>query len=131
MRITITVRGEPDVMPYTKNFQFDGPDDAAFLAACDRVGCMLGRRQRINVNDALLLFSAFVVSSLREGKDGGRIGREAASILSPGQVMIGVPEMLQGLDFEVVMAGERFTVSLSRPIPATHGESPLDGGGAW
>lgn len=119
MQITVTVRGEPDVLPYTRKFQFQSPEDEVFTASCNRIKKMLEMQQKININEALLLFSAFVVSSIREGKDGGRIGEEAASILSPGQVMIGVPEMLRGLDFEVVMEDKKkaFAVSVSRPIP--------------
>ena len=120
MRITVTVRGEPDVRPYKKRFQFQEPDDEVFVASHRKIKGMLDRQQRININDALLLFAAFVVSSVTEGKDAGRIIEEAASILSPQQVMIGVPEMLRGLDFEIVMGGQTHAVSIDRPIPAQY-----------
>lgn len=116
MKITITVHGEPDVLPYTKRFQFQGTDDTVFVASCEKVKKMLDRQQKININEALLLFSAFVVSSIREGKGENGIKEEASSVLSPDQVMIGVPEMLRRLDFEVILE-KAFTVSINSPIP--------------
>lgn len=116
MQITITVHGEPDILPYKKRFQFQSPEDVAFVASCQKIKEMLNRQQKININEALLLFSAFVVASIKERKSKSMIKEKASSVLSADQVMIGVPEMLQRLDFEVVFE-ETFTVSISRPIP--------------
>ena len=117
MQITITIHGEPDVLPYTKRFQFQKPDDKVFIVSCEKIKKTLERQQKININNALLLFAAFVVSSIREGKNQSRIKKEASSILSSEQVMIGVPETLRRLDFEVIMENKKFTVSISQPIP--------------
>lgn len=78
---------------------------------------MLRRQQRININEAILLFLAFAVSSVKERKGRRQIRKEASSMLSPEQVMIGVPEMLRRLDFRIVLGDKKFTISLSRPIP--------------
>ena len=115
MQITITVHGEPDVLPYEKRFHFQSSEDEVFVASCEKIKKMLDRQQKININEALLLFSAFVVAAIKEKKSKNRIKEEALSVLSSDQVMIGVPEMLQRLDFEVVLK-ETFTVSISSPI---------------
>lgn len=116
MEITVTVHGEPDVLPYTKRFQFQNTDDRIFIASCEKIRKMLERQQKININETLLLFSAFVVSSMKDGNGESRIKEEASSLLSPDQVMIGVPEMLRRLDFEIILE-KAFTVSIYRPIP--------------
>lgn len=116
MQITITVHGEADILPYEKRFQFQSPEDEVFIASCEKIKKMLNRHQKININETLLLFSAFVVASIKEKRSESKIKEEAPSILSPDQVMIGVPEMLQRLDFEIVLE-ETFTISISRPIP--------------
>lgn len=116
MEITVTVHGEPDVLPYTKRFQFQDAGDTVFIASCEKIKKALEKQQKININEALLLFSAFVVSSIKEGKGEAMIEEEASSVLSPDQVMIGVPEMLRRLDFEIILE-KTFTVSINRPIP--------------
>ena len=115
MQITITIHGEPDLLPYKKRFQFQKPDDEVFVASCEKIKKMLARHQKININETLLLFAGFVVSHIMEGKE-GTASQEALSILSAEQVMMGVPEMLQRLDFEVAL-DKKYTVSIHRPIP--------------
>lgn len=117
MRITITIKGEPDVLPYTKRFQFQKPDDEVFIASCEKIKNMLDAQQKININDTLLLLSALIVSSIIDGKDRSIIRKEISSSLSAEQVMIGVPEMLHMLDFEVILGDRRFMIAISRPIP--------------
>ena len=117
MQITVTIRGEPDVLPYTKKFEFQGPEDEVFVASYCRVKDMLARQQKININEALLLFSAFVVSAMQQKKPDSQIKKEIGSILSAEQVMIGVPEMLQSMDFDITVNGRRFGISITRPIP--------------
>ncbi len=116
MQITITIHGEPDILPYKKRFRFQKPDDEIFIASCEKIQKMQTLQQKININETLLLFAGFVVSYIMEGKTANRTRQDASSILSAGQVMIGVPEMLQRLDFEVIL-DKKYTVSLYRPIP--------------
>lgn len=130
MQITVTIRGEPDVAPYSKRFLFDRPDDEAFAASCDRIKKALERRQRININEALLLFSGLIVSSVMGGRTHDEIREEVAAALSAEQVMIGVPEMLQGLYFELATGGRRFTISIRRPIRAEGRDAAGRGGGS-
>ena len=116
MQITITIHGEPDLLPYKKRFEFQKPDDEVFVASCEKIKKTLARQQKININETLLLFAGLVVSCIMEGKTKYRTSQEASSILSAQQVMMGVPEMLQRLDFEVVL-DKKYTVSIYRPIP--------------
>lgn len=116
IRITATVAGDPDVPPYERRFEFGSLDDGALVGACARVRDLLNRNRRVNINEALLMLAAFVATSLAEGRDGKEISRGAAGLLSPGQVMIGVPEMLRSIGFVVEDGGSRRTAALERPI---------------
>lgn len=117
MHAVITAGGEPGGAPYVKRFQFDDPADVVFAASCQKIREELRGGRRININGALLLFLEFVVSSVTDRADAGQIRDGASSLLSPDQVMIGVPELLARIDFEVAAYGRKFAVSIDRPIP--------------
>lgn len=117
MHAVIIARGEPGGEPYVKRFQFGDPDDGVFAASCQKIRGELQGRRRININGALLLFLEFVASSMKDRAGADQIRDGASSLLSPDQVMIGVPEMLARVDFEVTAHGRKFTVSIDRPIP--------------
>ena len=114
MKITVTIHGESDIPPYTKIFEFQGVKDVALVASCERIKKMLECGQRININETLLLLSAFVASSI-EGKNTNTIIQGVSAMLSENQVMVGVPEMLQRLDFKIVLK-ESFEISIDKPI---------------
>jgi len=52
----------------------------------------------------------------RDGIDGAKIADGAASLLTEDRVMIGVPEMLDRLDIEVVYSSSTAKISIRRPI---------------
>ncbi len=77
----------------------------------------LDRNLKININEAILVYSAFIVSELRDGKPIEQIQKNASYLLSPEQVMIGVPETLRKMSFEVMLDdGYMKFIVLNTPI---------------
>jgi urease subunit gamma len=102
--IKITVKGEPDVSPFTKTFQYSTKtDEEIFANLISMVKDKLDRNLRININEAITTFSALIVSELNGGKSIEQIQKNASILLKPEQVMIGVPETLQQMSFEVTL----------------------------
>jgi urease gamma subunit len=56
---------------------------------------------RLNINEALGLFVAYVITSLNEHKTINEIQKHIPEMLLPHQVMIGVPESLRKLTFTI------------------------------
>ena len=116
--IKITVKGEPDVSPFTRTFQYSSKtDEEIFANLISMVKDKLDRNLIININEAITAFSALVVSELKGGKSIEQIQKNASSLLKPEQVMIGVPETLQQMSFEVTLDdGNKRLVVLDTPI---------------
>lgn len=116
--IKITVKGEPDVSPFTRTFQYSSKtDEEIFANLINMVKDKLDRNLRININEAITAFSALVVSDLKGGKSIEQIQKNASALLKPEQVMIGVPETLQQMSFEVTLDdGNKRLVVLDTPI---------------
>lgn len=77
----------------------------------------LNRNLRININEAITAFSALVVSELKGGKSIEQIQKNASTLLKPEQVMIGVPETLQQMSFEITLDDNtKRLVVLNTPI---------------
>lgn len=116
--INLTVKGEPDVSPFTRTFHYSSKtDEEIFASQISMVKDKLDRNLRININEAITTFSALVVSELRGGKSIEQIQKNAAVLLKPEQVMIGVPETLQQMSFEVTLDDNiKSLVVLNAPI---------------
>ena len=63
----------------------------------------LDKNLKININEAILVYSSFIVSQLRDGIPIEQIQKNASQLLGPEQVMIGVPETLRKMSFEVML----------------------------
>jgi len=102
--IKITVKGEPDTSPFTKVYQYSSKsDEEIFLNSAILIKDRLDKNLKININEAILVYSSFIVSELRDGKSIEQIQKNALHLLRPEQVMIGVPETLRTMSFEVML----------------------------
>ena len=102
--IKITVKGEPDTFPFTKVYQYSSKsDEEIFINSAILIKDRLDKNLKININEAILVYSSFIVSKLRDGIPIEQIQKNASQILSPEQVMIGVPETLRIMSFEVML----------------------------
>jgi urease gamma subunit len=112
------VTGENDTSPYFQVFEYsDESYEKIFVPAVNIVREKLAMGLRININECLALFCNFVVSQLRTKNSIEYIKREARKILSPHEVMIGVPESLRKVVFYVKLNKAcKFVITIREPI---------------
>ena len=118
IHIKITVKGEPDVSPFTNIFQHSTKaDEEIFINSAIMIKDRLSRNLKININEAIVVYSALLVSELRDGKSIEQIQKNASCLLNPEQVMIGVPETLRKISFEVTLDDDSMKlIVLNTPI---------------
>jgi len=118
IHIKITVKGEPDVSPFTSIFQYSTKmDEEIFINSAIMIKDRLSRNLKININEAIVVYSALIVSELRDGKSIEQIQKNVSCLLNPEQVMIGVPETLRKISFEVTLDDDSMNlIVLNTPI---------------
>jgi len=118
IHIKITVKGEPDVSPFTSIFQYSTKtDEEIFINSAIMIKDRLSRNLKININEAIVVYSALIVSELRDGKSIEQIQKNISCLLNPEQVMIGVPETLRKISFEVTLDDDSMNlIVLNTPI---------------
>ncbi len=115
--INVIVKGEQDIPPITKQFQYDNYSEEIFLAGVEMIKKRLANNLKINLNETLLFYCAYIVSELRSGKTVSTIQKNVHRILSPDKVMIGVPESIQRIVFDVNIDNKlKETVKFDEPI---------------
>ncbi len=101
MKIEVLVQGDPDIKSYTKIFHYEKSDELIFFESTKLIKKHLLNNMRLNINETLGLFVAYVITSLNEGKTISEIQKYIPDMLLPHQVMIGVPESLRKLIFTI------------------------------
>lgn len=120
IRIKVTASGEPDAPPLERVFELD---ETVFFSSGKMIEERVRQGLKVNVNEALMLYTAHVIRALRARKSKPTIQRMAQQLLTPENVMIGVPETLQTIRFELGSQrsrSRRRTVTLAAPIPASN-----------
>ncbi|KAG2473668.1 MAG: urea amidohydrolase (urease), subunit gamma [Nitrosopumilales archaeon] len=121
IRINALVKGEPDLPPITPKFEYDSSSEKIFLNGVNVVKARLDNNLRINIYETLLVYCAYIVSELRSGKTVSTIQNNAHRILSPDKVMIGVPESIQKIVFDVIIDDRpKEIVTFEKPIPTSN-----------
>ncbi|QLH09626.1 hypothetical protein DSQ19_09255 [Candidatus Nitrosotenuis sp. DW1] len=117
IHIKLTVEGEPDVSPFTRTYRYSSKtDEEIFANSVDMIKDRLDRNLKININETITVYSAFIVSELRAGKPIEQIQKNIPRLLSPEQVMIGVPETLRTMSFEITLDDALTKIILNTPI---------------
>jgi urease gamma subunit len=102
IHIKVTVKGEPDTAPFRHTFFYaDESDEKLFYNSVNMIKEKLDKNLKININESLVIYCAYVIGKLRANEAINLIERNAQKILSPDNVMIGVPESLRKIAFEV------------------------------
>jgi urease gamma subunit len=118
--VKVTVKGEPDTSPFTRVFSYPKEiDEEIFMNTITMIKERLDRNLKINTNEALIVYSSYILSELREEKPIEQIQKNASKILSPQHVLIGVPETLRKMSFEVKIDNKLALVVLDTPIPVS------------
>ncbi len=114
IRVKTTVRGEQDVQSFTRIFDYD---EQVFFNSAGMIEDKIQRNMKINANEALMAYCAYVVKSIRARRKDSDIQNGASEILSADNVMIGVPETLQSITFKVTLDNKFRKVAIKKPIP--------------
>lgn len=120
IHVKVIIHGESDVQPITKIFQYDSDSENVFFSSIELVKQRLSKNLRINLNEAILVYCAYVISELRDEKSVESIKENTRKILSQDKVMIGVPESIRKLNFDVTLDNNpTVTITLDEPIPTS------------
>jgi urease subunit gamma len=76
----------------------------------------LERRVRLNYPEAIALISDFVLEGARDGRSVAELMSAGAEVLSRGQVMEGVPEMVREVQVEATFPDGTKLVTVHQPI---------------
>ena len=116
------VKGEPDVSTFTLIFEYqDKSDERVFYESTSIIKEKITKRLKINTNESLMLYCSYVVDQIRDGGSLESIEKNAAGILSPDMVMIGVPETLRTITFDVDLDDlPRRHVTIKDPVPTSN-----------
>jgi urease gamma subunit len=119
--IKAEVKGEPDVPPFKRIFEYlDESDEKIFFGSIKIIREKLSKKLRLNTNESLALYCAYVVDQLRAHKSSDTIEKNAPIIFSKN-VMIGVPETLRTISFEVILDNNpKKKITLHEPIPTSY-----------
>jgi urease gamma subunit len=122
INIKATVKGEPDTGSFTYIFLYGNKsDEQIFYNSVEMIKDKLNKNLRININESLLIYCAYVIGGLRSRKTVTRIEENAQKILSPDKVMIGVPESLRKITFEAKIDRlSKRQITLKEPITTSN-----------
>lgn len=116
------IQGEPDTPPFTVVFHYyDKSDEQILYTSVEMIKKKLAKNLRINTNESLVLYCAYVVDTIRAHKSVNTIEKKVSKILSDKRVMIGVPETLRKITFEAII--DKFPkkqITFNEPIPNYH-----------
>ena len=118
------IKGEDDIPPYTRVFEYtEKSDESIFFEASLMIRRRLSRNLRINIHECLIIYLAYIIENLRANKAVKTIEENARNFLSVNQVMIGVPDSLKKIIFEIKIGDDNETVrnemvNLDCPFPA-------------
>lgn len=117
IRIETVVKGESD-LSFTKLFEFRDEDETIFHNVVEIVMDKLSKNLKLNVNEALLTYCAHIVSEIRSNKSELEIVNNSSKILTRDNVLIGVPESLREITFNIAIDDfPKKIINYFEPIP--------------
>ena len=120
IHIKALVKGEADLPPFTKIFEYDSDSEKIFFSGVEVIRNRLSQNLRININETLMVFAALIANQIRDGKSIAEIQEMASSFFSPEKVMFGVPESMRKVIFEAkIDQNQKQVVTLIEPIPTS------------
>jgi urease gamma subunit len=116
--VIVTVQGEPDTIPFTRIFGFYNKADYIILSKLIKsINNKLSKDMRINLNETLYIYLNYIIKELRLHRKAKEMITNASMLLTPDQVMIGVPESLRKISFNVLMPNsQRLKITINEPI---------------
>ena len=68
MNIKILVQGDPDLMPLVKTFDYKRDEEFIFFESLESIKKRISNNMRLNYNEVLAFFVAYIATSLNENK---------------------------------------------------------------
>jgi urease gamma subunit len=126
--IKAEVKGEPDLPPFARIFEYPNKsDEQIFFESLELIKHILAKNLRINTNESLALYCGYIVDRLRAHISIDSIEKNSRTILFTDKVMIGVPETLRIISFEVILDNSpKKKISIREPIPTARLSMGLD-----
>jgi urease gamma subunit len=119
--VTVIVQGDPDTVPFTRIFRFYNKADYIILSKLIKsINDKLSKDMRINLNETLYIYLNYIIKELSLHRMTNEMITNASTLLTPDQVMIGVPESLRKISFNLVMPNsQRLKITIKEPISTT------------
>jgi urease gamma subunit len=116
--VAVTVQGEPDTVPFTRIFGFYNKADYIILSKLIKsINDKLSKDMRINLNETLYIYLNYIIKELRLHRKTNEMITNASTLLTPDQVMIGVPESLRKISFNILMPNSQWlNITIKEPI---------------
>ena len=116
--VKVTVQGEPDTVPFTRIFRFYNKADYTILSKLIKsINDKLSKDMRINLNETLYIYLNYIIKELRLHGNANQMITNASTLLTPDKVMIGVPESLRKISFNILMPNsQRLKITIKEPI---------------
>jgi len=116
--VKVTVQGEPDTVPFTRIFRFYNKADYIILSKLIKsINDKLSKDMRINLNETLYIYLNYIIKELRLHRNANQMITNASTLLTPDQVMIGVPESLRKISFNILMPNSQWlNITIKEPI---------------
>ena len=120
--VRVTVISEEGASPFSQVFEYSNESfDNIFSPTINRIKEKLKQRLRINLYECLALYCDYMVSRLRTKNDTSSIEQGIRALLSHHDVMMGVPETLSNIIFQMELnRGEQEIIPISEPIRIPH-----------
>jgi urease gamma subunit len=120
IKIKVIVKGEEDIPPFSKFFEYDTNSEKIFFNGLKIIQTRLSQNLRININETLMLFCGLITQQLRGGKSNSEIVDSLSKMLTPEKVLIGVPESIRMISFEASIDDKPpRIISIVEPISIT------------
>jgi len=120
IHIKAAIQGEPDTESHTIEVHYPESDEVVFFESVKMIKERIAKGLKININETVTMFIAHIVTEFRKGKPADDIGKSLSKVLSPEEVLIGVPESLRQVTFAITLdekVNENITVHT--PIPTS------------
>jgi urease gamma subunit len=115
------INGEPDAPPFTKLFEFSDDDESIFFNVIETIKDKLSRNLKLNVHEALLVYCAYLVGEIRANRSESDIVMSSTKVLTHNDVLIGVPETLREMEFNVSIDNlSKKTIRFIEQIPTVN-----------
>lgn len=107
------------MLPFFRNLDLrDSIDQKIFFNSVKMIQKKISKKIKINLNESLLLYCANLITNLNLGKSSKQIQNHLLNLLTPDDVMIGVPQCIENITFDIDLGNniEKKVITLKEPI---------------